>query len=130
MDDVLAAALAPVLADVRATGAPEPRVVASDWTADPALPAAMLWSADGSGVGMFVRAAEMPAARAVHASEQVQDWVLEELPGVHAVWPPCPAHAAAHSLSPVLVDGVARWVCASDRVVIAAIGELGTTRAS
>jgi len=125
---MLAAALAPVLADIRTTGAPEPRVAASDWTGDLALPAAMLWSPDGSGVGIFVRAAEDPSARTVHACEQVQDWVLEELPGPHAAWPSCPAHPASHSLAPVLVDGAGRWVCTTDRVVVAAIGELAPPR--
>ncbi|NPC95303.1 hypothetical protein [Nocardioides sp. zg-DK7169] len=125
MDAMLEPALEAVVADVRATGAPEPRVEPSQWTGDPALPAAMLWSPDGSGVGIFVRAGDSPAARVAHAAEQVQEWVLEERPPGAPGWPPCPVHDADHALSAAVVDSTAQWVCASDRVVVAPIGALG-----
>lgn len=124
MDEVLQVALGPVLADLRSTGAPVPRVQPSGWTEDEALPAAMLWSPDGSGVGIFVRAHDPEVSRVAHAAEQVQEWVVEERPGGDSTWPVCPLHPGTHPLSPVVVDGVARWVCARDRAVVARLGDL------
>lgn len=129
MNDLLASALAPVIADVRATGVPEPRIEASVWTGDPGMPAAMLWSTDGSGVGIFVRAGDEESRRVAHAAEQVQDWVIEECPASAANWPPCPAHPGSHALSPVVVGGVAEWACATERVVVAPLGGLRTAGA-
>ncbi len=122
MDDVLRQALEPVLRDIESTGAPTPRIGDADWANE----AAMLWSADGSGMGVTVTATDPEADRTAKAADQVQEWVIEELWGQAATnWPPCPNHPDSHPLSAEVRDDVAVWVCPRERTVFAAVGSLG-----
>lgn len=127
MDDVLAAALAPVLRDLRRTGAPTPTVQDRPWTDDPATPSAMLGSPDGSAMGVSVKSAAPPVERVASAADQVQEWAIEELwRDGRSNWPPCPRHPAGHPMRASVSRGVAGWRCPADDVVVAAIGELAS----
>jgi len=127
MDDVLAAALAPVLRDLRTTGAPLPIVEDREWTDDPAAPSAMLHSTDGSASGVRVTRSAPPAERVAMAADQVQEWAIEELwPQGRSNWPPCPRHPTSHPMRTTVGQGVAGWQCPADDVVVAAIGELAS----
>ena len=65
MDDALRDALAPVLADIRATGAPEPRLDETYFdTHGPDATGVMLWGADGSGTGFLLSEQETAVTRA------------------------------------------------------------------
>jgi hypothetical protein len=122
----LAGALAPVFADVTATGAPVPRVVDDGWAADPGSATAMLWSGDGShGAGISV-ALDRPRPEQVRqVADMVQDWVIDELWGTTATnWPRCPHHPTTHPLQPVVRDGAARWSCPRDGTAVAVVGTL------
>src|SRR5664279_4539264 len=57
MHGLLSAAMAPVMADLRATGGPLPMVDDEDWVDDPEYASAMLRGPDGRGFGITVRLA-------------------------------------------------------------------------
>lgn len=112
MERMVADALAPVLADIRATGAPEPRVVDADW--DPELQSTVhLFRADGSGQGVGVLRRTTPANRVVQAAEGTQEWVIETLWSERRStnWPICPAHPDTHPMSAVLLGNRPTWRC-------------------
>ena len=118
------AALAPVLADVHSTGAPEPRVNGLS-VDDPGCCGVMLWGADGSGSGVIISRADPPGQRTVAATEQVQDWVIEELWRGGSNWPPCPQHPASHPMRPVADEGgEAWWSCPAEGELVARVGSL------
>ena len=119
--DTLTRALAPVLRDVRTTGAPEPRVDRYGWVEDPAVASAML----GGGTGLIVVVDVPEANRIAEAASQVQEWVIEELWGSASTnWPSCPRHRASHPLRSAVLDGVATWICPHDDDPIGPIGSL------
>ncbi len=122
----LAGALAPVLADVTATGAPVPRVVDDGWSADPGTATAMLSSGDGRhGAGVSVPLGRPRPEQVSHVAGMVQDWVVDELRGTTATnWPPCPHHPTTHPLEVVVRDGAARWSCPRDGTPVAVVGTL------
>lgn len=125
MDDVLTAALTPVLRDLRSTGAPLPIVEDREWTDDPASPSAMLRSADGGAMGVRVTRSAPAAERVAMAADQVQEWAIEELwPSGRNNWPPCPRHPTSHPMRATAGRAVAGWRCPADDVVVVAIGEL------
>ena len=83
-------AMALVLKDLEVTGARIPRVEDSDWQDWPGAESAFLWSADKSGVGVWIDTARSEAEQIVMLAEQVQDWAVEELARVRATnWPAC-----------------------------------------
>ena len=128
---MLTEALAPVLRDLRDTGAPVPMVEDRAWTGDPAAPSAMLGSPDGSGRGVFVHRG-IPAVEAVATvADQVQEWAVEELASAgRSNWPPCPRRPATHPLGAVARAAAAVWICPVDGAVIAPVGELAALRRS
>ncbi|MGY1842204.1 hypothetical protein [Modestobacter sp. SYSU DS0875] len=126
MDEQLTRALAPVLADLVATGVPLPRIEASDWTGDPGRAGAMLWRADGSGQGVAVTLGQPLDEQVVEVADRVQEWAIEALWGSRPTnWPPCPRHPTTHPLTPTLQDGEAVWACPRDTGVVSPVGGLG-----
>lgn len=129
MDDALAAALAPVLRDLRSTGVPEPRIEEYDWTEDANRPSVMLWSPDAGGSGAFVFRDEPAHQQIAAMADQVQEWAIEELQLSNRTnWPPCPRHPTTHPLGATTWRGEAVWACPTDGVVIVAVGSLRPTR--
>jgi hypothetical protein len=125
MHGLLSAALAPVMADLRATGGPLPMVDDEDWVDDPEYASAMLRGPDGGGFGITVRLAAAECDRIASVADKVQEWAIEELWSRSATnWPPCPVHPDSHPLAALNRNGVARWVCPSDSTALAPIGSL------
>jgi hypothetical protein len=125
MERMIREALAPVLADVRATGAPEPRVVEADW--DPDLQSTVhLFRPDGTGAGVGVLRTASRANRAVQAADGTQQWVIESLwfAGRPTNWPVCPAHPHTHPMRAVLLRGTPTWQCPEQPAVVVPIGAL------
>ncbi len=126
MNDVLSQALQPVLRDIKSTGAPIPTIRDEEWADDPMVASAMLWSADGSGTGISVDLRMPEHDRVMSVTDQVQEWVIEELWGDAATnWPSCPNHRGSHPLSAATRDGGAFWVCPNDGMPFSPIGSLG-----
>ena len=126
MDPELTRALAPVLADLRATGAPLPRIEASGWPADATRAGAMLWSRRGSGQGVAVTLGRPPAEQVAEVADQVQEWAVEDLWGTAPTnWPPCPHHPTTHPLEARLDDATAWWVCPRGGSRVSPVGTLG-----
>jgi hypothetical protein len=125
VDEVLSAALAPVLRDLRSTGATLPRIEDRDWTEDPDLASAMLWSAGGSGMGVYVPR-WLSAPEAVEwVADKVQEWAIEDRWGTAPTnWPPCPHHPSTHPLTVSSHDGRPVWACPADGTVISPVGDL------
>jgi hypothetical protein len=125
VDEVLRDAMAPVFRDLRVAGAAPARIEDKEWTDDPNAASAFLWSADGSGVGVYVFRDAPEAERVAALADQVQDWVVEELAARGASnWPPCPRHPHKHPLQATTRDAVAVWTCPTDGSTIAPIGAL------
>jgi hypothetical protein len=125
MDDMLRRALAPVLSDLARGGVPAPRVeeIASD---DPRWPSIMLWSVDGSGVGLRVDRLAAEFEQVVDVAEGVQEWAIEELWGQGPTnWPACPRHPVNHPLQANVQNYTAMWTCPVDMTPISPIGDLG-----
>jgi hypothetical protein len=122
---VLAEALKPVLRDLKSTGAPLPEVREEDWAADPAREVAYLVSQDGSMSGIAVELNAAEVDRTVWVTDQVQDWVIEELQGTTTTnWPPCPNHPETHPLRCAARGADARWVCPHDGTTFQHVGLL------
>ena len=125
MERMIADALAPVLADIRATGAPEPTVIDADW--DPELKSTVhLARADGSGQGVGVLRRTSLANRVAQAADGTQQWVIETLWSERRPtnWPVCPAHPDTHPMSAVLLRKQPTWQCPELRDVHIPIGAL------
>ena len=121
--------LAPVLRDIQASGAVLP--VIRDETRDPVgddFVSVMMWSSDGTGMGVHVPTQDTAAARVARLAEQVQEWEIEELAAVgrSATWPECPDHPNSHPLQPGLSDqDTAVWCCPRSGRVISQVGAFG-----
>lgn len=126
MTDVLWLALAPVLRDLQSTGGPVPRIDETDWVGDPATASAMLASADGSAMGVSVRAEETSAEQIAWVAEQVQEWAWEQLwsEGRPTNWPVCPRHPDSHPMRATVVVADAAWICPNDHCFVVSIGAL------
>jgi hypothetical protein len=123
VDDVLLAALEPVLRDLHA-GALKPRVEDGDWAEDADRPSAMLWSRGGSGRGVAVERSSPAAVRAAELADQVQEWAIEELwhTGRPTNWPRCPAHPDSHPMRALVRESAAWWTCPADDTAVVAVG--------
>jgi hypothetical protein len=129
MNDALAAALAPVLRDLHSTGVPEPRIEERDWTDDPKMLSAMLWSPDGGGTGIFVSRYDSAHTQIAAMADQVQEWAIEELQWAGRTnWPPCPSHPTTHPMGAATHGGKAVWCCPIDGEVICDVGSLQSAR--
>jgi hypothetical protein len=125
VDDVLRAAMRPVLRDLEGAGIAAPNVEDRDWTDDPESISVILWSPDGSGTGVYVSRAAPEFERVAMLADQVQEWAIEELWGQAPTnWPPCPHHPTSHPMTVSTRDAAAAWVCPADETVIARVGEL------
>jgi hypothetical protein len=124
MNVELTEALEPVLRDLTTSGAVRPEIRDEPWADDE--PSAMLYGHDGSGQGVWVQADDALAERVATVTDQVQEWVIEELWSLHrpATWPECPAHPDTHPLQPIAKSDRACWICPATRDEIAEIGAL------
>ena len=129
----LAEAFGVIMADITASGAPGPVVIAEDWADEPGRPSAWLSWEDGARCGVAISAEQSFADNIVLLADQVQEAMVEVLcrTGKPAVWPECPDHPGSHPLKPVGAGGAATWVCPrTDRAIaeIGALTPLGTGR--
>jgi len=128
----LHANLAPVLRDIRVTGAIVPDVreeAHEDLGAD--MVSAWIQRPDGIvGTGVRVDMTLPPEERLADIAEQLQEWEMEELAAADrsATWPECPEHPGSHPLSPRVQDGAAVWCCPRTGHVEYPIGGVTTTR--
>ena len=120
--------MAPVLRDVQASGAVSPVIweetqdgVHDEWVS------VMLWSADGTGMGVFIPTEPTAADQVARLAEQVQEWEIEELAAAGlATWPECPDHPDSHPLEPAAAEqNQAVWRCPRSGHVISQVGALG-----
>jgi hypothetical protein len=122
----LAAALDPVLRDLARPGGVLPDIRDEPWTDDPQTAGAMLYAADGSGMGVSVALGKPRHAQVAAVSDQVQEWAVEALwsLGRPTNWPPCPRHPGRHPLAADDRAGRAAWICPADQTEISEIGRL------
>jgi hypothetical protein len=124
--------LAPVLNDIRASGAIVPEIreeEQKDLGHD--MVGAWLQGPDGvTGMSLRVNMALPTVDRLVDIADQFQEWEVEELAaaGRSATWPECPEHPKSHPLSPQLRDGAAVWSCPRNGHVEYPIGGMATPR--
>lgn len=120
--------LAPVLRDMRATGAPLP-AVRFEKQAENDLWLAMLTAPDSSGHGCYVDLATPLDSAVAAAADGAQEWVFDQqdIPGT-SNWPPCPLHPWNHPLGAKAVGGHAVWTCRKDGAVVTKIGRLAAPR--
>jgi hypothetical protein len=126
MNIELAAALGPIVKDLRAGCAVFPSFgdasgeLGGDWVG------IWLTAADGSGQVVSVVPGTPPAEQVASLADQVQEWAVEALwlAGLPAVWPPCPDTGHTHPLAARVTDGTAQWVCPRTGVAAAEIGGL------
>ena len=125
VDEVLRRALVPVLRDLESSGIAAPRIEADGWWSDPDLPTVMLWSPDGSGMGVNVFPPARMSERIASVADQVQEWVIEELWRQGPTnWPRCPLHPSTHPMKALAQDDAAVWACPFDDTFVAVIGAL------
>jgi hypothetical protein len=121
----LQAALAPMLRDMRATGAVLPDIV-PEAHEDRGEAFVCAWIDDGDlgGCGISVWITESPADQVSQLAEQLVEWANDVQSGRTATWPPCPDHPDGHALWPDCEDGRAVWKCSTSDRVVCAIGAL------
>jgi hypothetical protein len=126
--DLLLQALEPVIRDIQATGIAAPDVREHDYANLPEMATALMWSQDGSGMGVSVLLDRPESARIAMVADQVQEWVIEELWRTRRStnWPPCSSHPGTHPLAAEDQDGVAVWACPDDGTPVSPIGLLGS----
>ena len=122
-------AMAPVLRDIRASGAIPPIIweETHDGAGDEFV-SVMLWGSDGTGMGVFIPAEPTAAEQVARLAEQVQEWEIEELASASrsATWPECPEHPNSHPLEPEPAGrNRAVWRCPRSGDVISQVGALG-----
>ncbi|MGH3983798.1 MAG: hypothetical protein ACRDST_14225 [Pseudonocardiaceae bacterium] len=129
MHEALRQSLEPVLRDMGVSGIPVPVVSEDDWAGDPEIASAMLFSRDGSGVGVSVMASGAETDRVARVADQVQEWVIEQLWAQSSTnWPSCPSHPGNHPLSASVIGRVAVWTCPSDGTVFCPVGALAVRK--
>lgn len=125
MDEVLRQALVPVLRDLESSGIATPRIEVDGWWSDPDLPTVMLWSPDGSGMGVNVFPPTRMSERIASVADQIQELVIEELWRRGPTnWPRCPRHPSTHPMKALAQDDAAMWACPLDDTFVALIGAL------
>jgi hypothetical protein len=125
---MLRAALAPVLADLAASGMTQPDI-REDAHEEPPYPSVCAWiqGPDDTGSGIRVLLGTSPADQVAYLAEQFQNWAADQLhdAGHPPEWPACPEHPdQIHRLEPEVRDGTPVWTCYDPDRVIWAIGEL------
>ncbi|MEU4391971.1 hypothetical protein [Kribbella sp. NPDC023855] len=126
MKTPLGNALDAVVRDLRNTGGIELDILDEPATDDPAYESVWLLAGRQWRTGVLAPIDMDQPRRLVHVAEQVQEFVLEELPGrgLPATWPECPDHPASHPLTPKLTKAGPSWCCPKSDATISAIGEL------
>jgi hypothetical protein len=126
VDIALSEALAPVLHDLGACGAPVPDVRDDQWSDFPGQVTAMLHDTDGTAQGVSAMAGETLPERIASVADQVQEWAVEALwrAGRPAVWPECPEHPDTHPLTATLREDRAVWICPRTGHLVNGIGRL------
>lgn len=129
MNFELSTALAPVLRDLRGPVGIRLKVVDEEWADLPGRATAMIWEPSGTGMGIQVELGRPLAAQIASVADQVQEFVVEALPGVGRPtnWPRCPHHPANHPAAAAERDGEAYWICPVLGETICGIGALGAT---
>jgi hypothetical protein len=126
VDIALAEAIAPALRDLATSEFVIAEVRDGQWGNSDGLATGMLFGPDGSGQGVSVMIGEPLPERIVVATDQVQDWAVEELwsIGRPTNWPRCPEHPQSHPLSAMARDDLAVWACPKTGHVVSEIGQL------
>jgi len=126
MMDELDSALGPVLRDLAHSVEFEPEIRDEAWLDQANSASAWLSPGDDSAVGVWIDLTQSPVERLVAITDQVQEWVVEVLPGIGrpSNWPPCPVHPNSHPLSPVEKNGRAVWACPTLGIEQFAIGSI------
>lgn len=119
-------ALRLVLDDLRAAEGWAPVVDPTPWQPWQPSESVHLAAPDGTGAGAWLNLSLDPESGLAELADQVQDWVVEQLPGMHrpAVWPTCPAHPDSHPRQAVVEYGRAVWTCPRGAAVSTPIGRL------
>ncbi|WKX69773.1 hypothetical protein [Streptomyces sp. XD-27] len=127
MNEELTTALKPVLRDLSATCAVQPKVTEEVYHGEEHI---VLYERDGSGTGIGLWLGRNHAERIAHIADQIQDWAVEALCAAlkPAVWPECPTHPDSHPLQPEVKGGIAVWSCPHTRQTVSLIGELPRPR--
>jgi hypothetical protein len=125
---VLGRAIAPLLADLAASGMslPDIREEAHEERQAPSV-CGWIQRLDGTGEGISVLADTSPAEQVAELAEQVQNWAADQMhdAGRTPEWPACPQHPSTpHRLDPEVRDGRAVWTCRQTGQVIWPIGDL------
>lgn len=77
MEEILHQILEPVLHELKATGAPYPRLEELDSADDPDQIRVMLWQADGSGAGALASRSDTYFEQVASIADHAQVWVQE-----------------------------------------------------
>jgi hypothetical protein len=131
---VIARAMAPILHDIKASGAIVPEILyqtTGNYSRDGREGFTTDIARDGGhGGNVWIPTEECSSADQVSwAAEELQEWEIHELweAGRPATWPECPQHPSSHPLEPGTDDmDTAVWRCPSTQQVICAIGALGS----
>lgn len=120
------AALDLIVKDVRAGGAPLPRLEPTTWHDWDPSESVMFFAADGSSMGIWLDLGLPQAQNVAHIADQVQGLAVEEVArlGRPTNWPVCPAHPVNHPLQVTVEGGQAVWACPSGSATTSPIGGL------
>jgi len=126
VDIALSEALAPVLRDLGACGAPVPDIRDQQWSDFPGQVTAMLHDTDGTAQGVFAMTGESLPQRIASVADQAQEWAVEALwrAGRPATWPECPEHPNSHPLTAAVQEDRAVWICPTTGHLVNDIGRL------
>jgi hypothetical protein len=125
---VLRGAVAPLLADLAASGMslPDIREEAREERATASV-CAWIQGSGATGEGISVLLDRPPAEQVAQLAEQLQNWAADQLhdAGLPPEWPACPEHPSPpHRLEPEVRDRAAVWACLESGRVMWAIGAL------
>jgi len=129
VDDELAIALAPVLADLSSAPSISPEFPDDDWSGMQGVATTMIFFG-GAGTGISINLGTNRTQQMVSLADQIQVAVVEALwrAGRSPIWPECPEHLDTHPLRSVESNDTAVWVSPKSRIEVCLIGSLSTVR--